>query len=182
MRLHGSGRVSSSVRFLPVALALTLAMTLALEPSIASVAEAAAPTLTDLNGVSTDLRPYRGRIVLLNFWATWCAPCRQEMPALDRLSGQLDPRQEAIVGVAADDRTLVAPFIARLGIHYPIVVGNPDQVFAWTASLGNVTEGLPFSVLLDTRGNVRWIQSGTVSVSDVKHQMEQLAQPQANQH
>jgi thiol-disulfide isomerase/thioredoxin len=182
MRVPGSGRLSGSLRCLPMVLAWALVMSSVLDPAIASEPAAAAPALIGLNGASTDLRRYRGRVILLNFWATWCAPCRQEMPALDRLSGQLDPRRAVIVGVAADERALVAPFVAKLGIHYPIAVGDPDQMFAWTASLGNVTEGLPFSVLLDGGGNVRWIQSGTVRVADVKDRIEQLAPPISNQH
>ena len=168
---HDSGHLKRSWRCILAALALTLAPLLNAASAAAPAPPAAA--LTDLKGAATDLSRYRGRVVLLNFWATWCGPCRQEMPALDRLYGQLDSRA-VIVGVAADERAMVAAFVGRLGIHYPIAVGNPDQVFAWTAALGNVTQGLPFSVLLDTQGQVRWIQSGIVTVADVKHRIEQL--------
>ena len=118
------------------------------------------PALTALNGAPFALHSYRGRVVLVNVWATWCAPCRQEMPALNRLYGQLDRDHATIVGVAADDRAAVKRFVDKLGIGYPIAAGNPDQVFAWTVSLGNVAEGLPFSVLLDAGGKVRWIHAG----------------------
>jgi len=172
MRRHFSCYLISPWKCILLALALAPAppVNAALAPALVPTA----PALIDLKGAATDLSRYRGRVVLLNFWATWCAPCRQEMPALDRLYGQLHSRA-VIVGVAADDRAMVAPFVGRLGIHYPIAVGNPDQVFAWTAALGNVTQGLPFSVLLDTQGQVRWIQSGTVTIADVKRRIEQLA-------
>ena len=172
MRRHHSGHLNSPWRCIPVALALALASLVS--TAFASTPAPTAPALTDLKGAATDLSRYRGRVVLLNFWATWCAPCRQEMPALDRLYRQLDPARAVIIGVAADERAMVAPFVARLGIHYPIAVGNPDQVFAWTTALGNVTQGLPFSVLLDTRGRARWIQSGTVTVADVTRRIRQL--------
>jgi thiol-disulfide isomerase/thioredoxin len=119
-----------------------------------------APPLRDLAGHSVSLATYRGRIVLVNFWATWCGPCRQEMPELNRLSSRLDPKQAGILGIAADNPVAVQAFVAKLGIHYAIATGDADQLFAWSAGLGNVSEGLPFTVLLDRSGKVRWIKSG----------------------
>jgi len=118
------------------------------------------PPLRDLRGQPASLARYGGRMQLLNFWATWCAPCRQEMPALDRLYGEVDARRIAIIGIAADDPVPVRAFVARLGIRYPIFSGDPDALFAWSAALGNVNAGLPFSVLLDDSGRVRWTKSG----------------------
>jgi peroxiredoxin len=82
------------------------------------------------------------------------------MPELNRLFGHIDTRRVAIVGIAADEPADVRAFVARLGINYPIATGDPDQVFAWSAHMGNTTEGLPFSILLDGDGKVRWIKSG----------------------
>jgi thiol-disulfide isomerase/thioredoxin len=141
----------------------------------AAAQPAKAPALTDLRGAAFDLQALRGRVVLVNFWATWCAPCRREMPELNRLSGQLDPRDALIIGVAADEPAPVKAFVAKLGIHYPIATGNPDQIFGWTASLGNVTEGLPFSILMDQRGQIRWAHNGGgLTVITVKHRIDGL--------
>jgi thiol-disulfide isomerase/thioredoxin len=126
----------------------------------ASAPAAGTPALQDLSGKAFNLDRFRGRVVLLNFWATWCAPCRQEMPELNSLSQQLDPQRAVIVGIAADERAAVGPFVKTMAIRYPIAVGDPDQMFAWSAKLGNVTEGLPFSVLLDASGKVVWKKSG----------------------
>jgi thiol-disulfide isomerase/thioredoxin len=134
----------------------------------AVVAEAAAPTdaysdaprLTDATGRVSSLSTYRGRVVLLNFWATWCVPCLKEMPDLNRVYAVLDPKRAVVVGVAADNVPEVAAFVARLGIRYPIYAGDPDKVFMWSARLGNAAEGLPYSVLLDAAGQVRWSKSG----------------------
>jgi peroxiredoxin len=82
------------------------------------------------------------------------------MPELNRLYAHVDKRQIAVVGVAADEPADVKAFVAKLGIHYPIATGDPDQLFAWSAKLGNANEGLPFSVLLDATGKVRWTKSG----------------------
>ena len=92
------------------------------------------PALVTPAGAGTSLDAYRGRVVLLNVWATWCGPCREEMPDLDRLDAALDHSQVAVVGVAANEPAEVRAFLAKLKVRYPIVVGAPDPVFAWTAS------------------------------------------------
>lgn len=123
-------------------------------------AQSTTPTLVDPDGKSTSLDQYRGKVVLLNFWATWCAPCRDEMPELNQLSRQLDLKRAVVVGIAADEQKDVKAFVTRLGIHYPIAIGDTDEVFAWSVRLGNRSEGLPFSVLLDTKGKPVWQQEG----------------------
>jgi thiol-disulfide isomerase/thioredoxin len=125
-----------------------------------SITQSTRPALVDPDGKSTSLDQYRGKVVLLNFWATWCAPCRLEMPELNQLSRQLDLHRAVVVGVAADERKDVKTFVTRLGIRYPIAIGDTDQIFAWSVRLGNRSEGLPFSVLLDTKGKVVWQQEG----------------------
>jgi len=119
-----------------------------------------APPLRDLAGHPVSLAAYRRRVVLVNFWATWCGPCRQEMPQLNQLSSRLDPKQAAVLGIAADDPAAVQAFVAKLGIKYAIATGDADQLFAWSAGLGNASEGLPFTVLLDRSGEILWTKSG----------------------
>jgi thiol-disulfide isomerase/thioredoxin len=123
-------------------------------------AYADAPPLTDASSRVSNLSAYRGRVVLLNFWATWCVPCLKEMPDLNRVYAGLDPKRAVVVGVAADNVPEVAAFVQKLGVRYPIYAGDPDKVFMWSARLGNVAEGLPYSVLLDAAGKVRWSKSG----------------------
>jgi thiol-disulfide isomerase/thioredoxin len=130
--------------------------------SAASAAAFEVPPLRDLAGHPASLAQYRGRMLLLNFWATWCKPCRQEMPALNRLYGEVDARRVAIIGIAADDPVPVRAFVTRLGIRYPILGGDSDALFAWSAALGNDSAGLPFTALLDASGKVLWIKSGGV--------------------
>jgi thiol-disulfide isomerase/thioredoxin len=123
-------------------------------------AYADAPPLTDSSGRRSDLSAYRGRVVLLNFWATWCVPCLKEMPDLNRVYAGLDSKRAVVVGVAADNAPEVAAFVQKLGIRYPIYAGDPDRVFMWSARLGNAAEGLPYSVLLDATAKVHWTKSG----------------------
>lgn len=133
------------------------------------------PELTDLQGEALDLQDYRGRIVLLNFWATWCAPCLREMPELEQASQRIDGNRAAILGIAADDPAEAARFAEQLKIAYRIASGEPDAVFAWTAALGNLALGLPYSVIIDADGEIRWNRSGgTVTAEEVVGLIEQL--------
>lgn len=133
------------------------------------------PPLRTPAGAIQTLAAYRGRVVLLNFWATWCGPCREEMPDLDRLDATLEHKRAAIVGIAADEPAEVQAFLGKLKVRYPILVGAPDPVYAWTARLGNQAMGLPFSVLLDHQGRVRWMKSGgRLTQAEVQAQMAKV--------
>jgi thiol-disulfide isomerase/thioredoxin len=153
-----------------------LCAVLALPGVVASAAATRSqPALTDLQGNPLALQDYRGRVVLLNFWATWCTPCRVEMPELSQLSRQLDSQRAVVIGVAADDRAAVQAFVRKSPVDYRVAVGDPDAVFAWSESLGNVTVGLPFSVLLDAKSVVRWRNSGgTLDPKEVTRLVQRL--------
>ena len=134
-----------------------------------------APALVDPAGTAASLDAWRGRVVLLNFWATWCVPCREEMPDLDRLDATLDHRQAVVIGVAANTPAEVRTFLVRMKVKYPILVGKPDPVLAWSAQLGNQGLALPFSVLFDARGQVRWMKSdGRLTYAEAQQQVRKL--------
>lgn len=133
------------------------------------------PALVGTDGAPFQLDEYSDRLLLINFWATWCAPCLIEMPDLDELRGRYDEQQFTVLGIAADTPVEVAEFVGKLGIGYPIAVGEPDAVFAWTAELGNRAIGLPFSVLFDRSGSIRWVKAGgRISVSETVTLIDQL--------
>lgn len=105
---------------------------------------------TDANGVTRSLADFSGRVVLLNFWATWCAPCVEEMPALDRLQGRLGGPDFAVVAISIDRQgaDVVAPFLEKLGIgqlaRYFDRSGASMRAFA--------LRGLPTTLLIDEQG------------------------------
>ena len=121
-------------------------------PSIAPAALMAA-TFTDASGERRALAQFQGKVVLLNFWATWCAPCREEMPAFNRLQQRWASAGVQFVGVSAEDPALVQRFGRELAIGYPLWTGG-DEVRELSRRLGNVQAVLPHSVLIGPGGEV----------------------------
>jgi thiol-disulfide isomerase/thioredoxin len=109
--------------------------------------------LTDLDGKPQRLSDYRGKLVLVNFWATWCAPCIEELPLLVEAQKSYGPRGFQILGPAMDDAATAAPMAQRFGINYP-VMADFVQVDAAMRALGNEIGALPYSVLVNGDGKV----------------------------
>jgi len=123
----------------------------------------------DLSGQWVSAEDFDGRLLLVNFWATWCAPCRREMPILqeaDREHGE----NLTVVGVAIDDPGPVRDFIEELGIEYPILVGAAD-VMATQQAWGNSAGALPYTVLVDRDGIIRWQHLGEVSAEELAREI-----------
>ncbi len=119
----------------------------------ASPATVYAATFHDLQGGAQSLGQYEGKVVVLNFWATWCAPCREEMPAFDRLQSRWAAKGVQFVGISNEEPGRVQPFAKGLGVTYPLWVGG-DEVGELSRRLGNRSAALPHTVLMDRSGNV----------------------------
>ena len=105
------------------------------------------------DGTATSLGRFQGKVMVVNFWATWCAPCREEMPAFARLQAKWAPRGVQFVGLSSEEPGLVERFAGDLHLNYPVWVGG-DEVGALARRLGNHLGVLPFTVLLDRQGRV----------------------------
>lgn len=128
-------------------------------------------TLPDLDGQPQSLAQFRGKRVLLNFWATWCHPCLEEMPAL--AAAQKTHADVQIVGIAMDSPKAVRAWLAKTPVDYPIWQGLADDKDP--AALFNDTQGLlPYSVLIDADGRVRAVHMGKLS-PQLLHQWLQKA-------
>jgi thiol-disulfide isomerase/thioredoxin len=117
------------------------------------------PVLKDLDGRTHTLAEWRGKVVVLNFWATWCPPCREEMPEFVRLQQELGGQGLQFVGVAIDEPEEVQAFLKETPVNYPMLIGD-DKAPAWADSLGNSVSGLPFSVVFDRNGKKVRVQTG----------------------
>ncbi|MEE4296285.1 MAG: TlpA disulfide reductase family protein [Wenzhouxiangella sp.] len=124
-----------------------------------------------LDGAWVDAQDFQGQVLIVNFWATWCAPCRREMPILDEMA-RAHPNELAIVGLAIDDLGDVQAFIEEVQVAYPIAVGNAD-VMATQRAWGNTAGALPYTVLVDRQGIVRWQHLGEFSAEE----LQQAVQP-----
>ncbi len=116
-----------------------------------------------LDGSAFDLASQKGSVVLLNLWATWCGPCRYEIPELEKLQQKYASKGFKVIGVSVDEGGAddVNPFLKQQKISYPIVI-DPDGKLATILQ----TSVLPTSVLLDKSGNVVWKHFGIVDPGD----------------
>jgi thiol-disulfide isomerase/thioredoxin len=124
-------------------------------------------------GGELDLATLRGRPVVLNFWATWCAPCVDEMPELQALSREFGATPVRFVGLGIDSPGNMAEFRTRYGIDYPLpVAGAAGTELA--RQFGNASGGLPFTVVLDEKGLVRYRKIGRVDGAELRAQIRQI--------
>nr|WP_239688740.1 TlpA disulfide reductase family protein [Aquitalea magnusonii] len=109
---------------------------------------------TDQAGSSVSLRAYQGKVVLVNFWATWCGPCREEMPMLNSLRDRLAPKGVEVVGIALDNKAETYNFARQLRIGYPILLGDSDTL-SLLRTLGNPAVPCPTASFWTATAN-RW--------------------------
>ncbi len=109
--------------------------------------------LPDLAGKEHGLEEWRGKVVVLNFWATWCPPCREEIPLFIDLQKQLGAQGLQFVGIAIDDASAVASYQREIGINYPSLLGG-DGGMGLMSAYGNAAGSLPFTVILDREGRI----------------------------
>lgn len=109
--------------------------------------------LPDRIGAPRTLSQWRGKVLVINFWATWCAPCREEIPDFIALRTRYQARNVEILGIAIDAAAPVKAFAAEMSIPYPVLIGEgPAHELA--RALGNSTGALPYTVVIDPAGKI----------------------------
>ena len=128
-------------------------------------------SLKDSDGRTVKLADFKGKVVLLNFWATWCGPCKIEIPWFAEFEQKYKDRGFAIIGVAMDDEgwEVVKPYVAKSKINYRIVIGNDDVA----ASYGGV-DSLPTTMIIDQDGRITSTHVGLVSKSNYEDEIVKL--------
>ncbi len=119
-------------------------------------------SLPDAGGQSQPLAQWRGKVLVVNFWATWCAPCREEMPEFVRAQEQYGPKGLQVVGIAVDNADKVQQFAKELGLNYPALIGGYGAMDL-SKELGNELVALPFTLVLDRQGKVAYTHLGPVT-------------------
>jgi thiol-disulfide isomerase/thioredoxin len=132
-------------------------------PTAADALPATLPdfTLGDLAGKPTSIRSWPGKSMIVNFWATWCAPCRREIPLLRELQKQHGAEGFQIVGVAVDIREDVVKYAQEIGIDYPVLIGEQDGLDA-VNKFGQGSIGFPFTVFTDNQGRIVLFHLGEI--------------------
>lgn len=156
--------------------ALLFLLLLAFPSFAAAQAQKKAPALTlrDLRGRRVSLRDYAGKVVLLNFWATWCAPCRAEVPDLIKWQRDYGGRGLQVVGVAQPpaSRAAVRAFARRYHVNYPVLIGTSADKALFIEG-----ETLPVSVLIDREGEVRAVIEGIILPDEFEEKIMPLLDP-----
>ncbi len=140
---------------------------LALLAVLATGARAAAPdfTLPARDGGKLRLSELKGQVVMINFWATWCGPCRQEMPLLQQIQAKYEPLGFTLLGINVEpDSAEAQAWLAKVPVSFPILFDRQNQV---AESFG--VEGMPSSVFIDRSGNVRYVHRGYKPGDEAKY-------------
>jgi thiol-disulfide isomerase/thioredoxin len=127
----------------------------------------------DLQGLPRALAEWRGKVVVANFWATWCAPCLEEIPLLVATRRAYAQKMMEIVGIAIDQASKVRQFAAKMQIDYPILLAE-SQGLDLIRTLGNRSGGLPFTVFLDRAGRPASTKIGVLRPSELNSTLAAL--------
>ena len=113
-------------------------------------------TLTSISGQTASLNQYKGQVVMVNFWATWCGPCQQEMPLLDQMYKKFKPTGFTLLGVNVDkDVPTVKDLLTRKPVTFPILLDPTNQV-----SKAYHVNDMPSTVIIDRKGDIRYVHRG----------------------
>jgi len=171
--VEGSIQTKKDVSTIRVDSLQVLAPSLAEREAAKLVGQTVDLTLKDLSGVDQSLQSLKGRIVVLNFWATYCIPCRQEMPDLAVIQNEFAPLGVQVVGVSTDDiadRSKVLQFVKETKVNFPIWIGGSAEHMV-RFGLGTA---LPGTVVIDREGKIAKIISGVIDQAMIRKQIEAL--------
>lgn len=133
-----------------------------------------AQSMPDPTGAPFDFRRFAGQALIINFWATWCPPCIEEMPELSDLNREMSPRSVQMVGIGIDSAAKIAEFASRHPVSYPLVVAGMGGT-ELGRQFGNTAGALPFTVLVNRRGGIAHRILGRVDIIRLRAMAQDLA-------
>jgi peroxiredoxin len=130
-------------------------------------------TLPDTDGVEQSLEQWRGNVMVVNFWATWCPPCIKEIPEFAAVSRRHADAPVQFVGISIDSLENVLEFDAQHQVPYPLLIGT-HQTLRLFSELGNAPQAMPFTIILDREGSMRHVKLGTLSEDELEAKITAL--------
>ncbi len=122
--------------------------------------------LPDSSGKPHDIAEWRGKILIINFWATWCPPCKKEIPEFITLQNQYSAQGLQFIGVALEDKESVREYMNTVKINYPVLIAE-DQGIALAFKLGDISGTVPFTVVVDQNGQIIYRHQGNFSKDQI---------------
>ena len=123
-------------------------------------------SLPDLAGKPRDGSEWQNQIRVINFWATWCPPCRKEIPDLNALHKEYAPQGVVVIGIAIDDPEAVAAYVSETPIAYPLLMGG-DGGIELARQLGNDVDAIPFTAVADRHGQIIYRHPGGLNKNEL---------------
>lgn len=177
VEIEGEVRAEKDKRFLKVN-KLTVLDEKPVKP--VPVSDDAVLALKDLTGAEQSLAGYKGRVVVLNFWATWCEPCKKEMPDLSAIQNDYAPLGVQVIGAAGDgaaDGAKILKFVREFKVNFPVWVGaTTDDMQRF--GLGSV---LPATAIIDREGKIVWREVGIVKPAELRKKLDEILLPKVNE-
>lgn len=128
----------------------------------------------DLDGNLLSHRDFSGAPLIINLWATWCAPCLEEMPLLSDMAQELAPQGLRLLGLALDEPAKVADFLDRLPVSYPVAVTDTLAGMRYARALGNDRGLLPYTVFVDRQGRIARIKVGQLKPEEAAELVREI--------
>lgn len=131
-------------------------------------------TLPDLDDKKRSLKEWRGKVIVLNFWATWCPPCREEIPLFIAMQKKYAADGLQVIGVALDNKTAVMVYRQSANINYPLLIGDEEHVMQIMERYGNRMGSLPYTVIMDREGQFAVRKLGAFGRDELQYVLEPL--------
>jgi thiol-disulfide isomerase/thioredoxin len=120
------------------------------------------------DGKPIDTQKWQGKVLVVNFWASWCPPCVEEMPALDKLQQEFLQQNVLFVGIGIDSPSNIREFLEKTPANYPIVIGGLEGSNL-SKQLGNTQGALPYTIIINTKGKATYSKLGKINEEDVRN-------------